>query len=567
MPKVDRTFKAEDTPSDHDVDNSGDDQVRGVDAIHQPANPQDNPVRVLSRQSTSESVTGLDSKEKEKAIQCAIRMFREVGQLMDYIPQDNKATNLWESILRSMNSMGQILGEDALKYSHPRPNPNLNGVDVLYRVRLMQTGEADRFWYQDVPFPGIDLEKKDPVEKEDEVSILDVIIDVEGTVATKEVPTVPRSENRKEWHLYGRKKFIFGEDIKLTKQKLPAIRIYSTILMNALSKLITYYPGVASDFTILSHPYKVLLLHLPMIVAFRATCENKTAPLSNVLAIPDDKLRAREVEFQGYRNQGSGRNKTDGTSSMTKINSNTVDWKCFSTEEKILKVLDLGTSVVNFQTKELWKDSTYDFQKAHKMEKCSANLAHHIDVLLAQVIERYWEEIVPELEDHMQNRASFDRLWVLFKPGVDVFAMVKGQLAGFVVVSCETRPPKKDPKTPEDEVDQVVVTAWNLAYTGSKLYRDAKPFIIPKFEGTKDICSLSVYPTWCHPKETEERGKLRDRGEKYYNLIRRSPPAHLYYDGDILEGAERYFKPVHDFPIKPFYSLSDVCLSIRVRSS
>ena len=466
---------------------------------------------------------------------------RETVGLLDILPDDGKEAiqSRKQNLERSVQEFEAVVGPEIGKPSGPKR------VDIMYRVRLKEQGSSDKYWYQDVPFAGIDLERLEPAENE-HTSIFNVLVDVEGKIETDRV-TPP--ETSKTWK--GRKDFEFGKDVSMTLQAVPAMRIYSSQLLSRLHALITYYPSQTGEFNIVLHPYKVLLLHYPMIAAFRATYKGPNKLINGDLMVTADKLKLHGRAGPGSSTPGYGESTpTNGFSQDLKnnnINSSAAlalsdrlsNDKELSPEKQIQNILDRESSR-DFETGELWKD--HDFGE----ERCDQATAYHIGVLLAFLAPAYYRQIIPELELHDSGNASFDKLWNLFQPGIDVYATVNGQYAGFVVLSCETHPAKKDSTDREQGVERVVVSAWNLAYVGHRIYRDAKNFVIPFFKGTREITSLEVIPTRYLDKDLKNgqksrRVQLQERGQKYYEMIRNNP-AYRAYKGHTLEKGSKWVR-------------------------
>ncbi|RDW61106.1 hypothetical protein BP6252_12489 [Coleophoma cylindrospora] len=160
--------------------------------------------------------------------------------------------------------------------------------------------------------------------------------------------------------------------------------------------------------------------------------------------------------------------------------------------------------------------------------------AEHISVLLDYLEPRYLDVIKPAEERHQDGVASYNTLWLLFKPGCDVYARVGGMLAGLIFSSM-----KEDSIHIEDRVhgtkrwkDFWTVKAWHLNYVNGKLVRVPRSFKINKFDGEKEITTLPIFPADC--LNTVDNGKTRDklvaRGQTYFDFLK-SVPVHLVYEG------------------------------------
>ena len=250
-----------------------------------------------------------------------------------------------ESIVKSLRS-----SRKSSKSSEAARN-----VDILYRARLIEQGNSDRYWYQDVPFSGIDLEQIEPTETE-YISIFDVIVDVDGKI---EIENVPPDEKRETWK--GRKNFEFGKDISITRQQIPAIIFKAPLLLSALKCLINYYPSQAGDMSFVPHPYKMLLQHYPMLAAFRSTYKGTNKAIAGHLMVTNNKLQVHEpasisrshvsIVGPGEKNtmlgnpiQTQKNARKDPSTIMATSDSHFVG-KHLMPEQQIKQILDLKTSL------------------------------------------------------------------------------------------------------------------------------------------------------------------------------------------------------------------------------
>jgi len=161
-----------------------------------------------------------------------------------------------------------------------------------------------------------------------------------------------------------------------------------------------------------------------------------------------------------------------------------------------------------------------------------------LNVLLHAFKRHYVKNFAPEEARHKVGFASYGLIWFLFRPGVDVYARVGGKLAGLVFERCEKRGQRLRAGAYVREDDRVggssywVVHCWSLTYNDRRIVKTFHEIFVDKFRGERSITSLPVFP--CSYLDNLDGGKtrarLQDLGEKYYNIIRRSP-AHLKYCG------------------------------------
>jgi hypothetical protein len=184
-----------------------------------------------------------------------------------------------------------------------------------------------------------------------------------------------------------------------------------------------------------------------------------------------------------------------------------------------------------------------DFQKENE----------HLNILL-NYFERHWVKDFAPVEARFLNAGatSYDRLWLLFKPGTTVYARSGGKLAAYIFESYEENRREDRGRVVPIGLEEVGVdyrrrewnaTCWFLTYNGRRIVRTSHKFLIKEFPGEKDITSLPVFPSEYLDSLDGGRtkSKLTDLGEKYYKIVKESP-AHLEYFGptwDLGDGVGR----------------------------
>lgn len=153
-------------------------------------------------------------------------------------------------------------------------------------------------------------------------------------------------------------------------------------------------------------------------------------------------------------------------------------------------------------------------------ESCDdAETYHHIGVLQKYLEDNLGDKILAE--DQRYNKptpvATFEMLWMLFKPGMDVYAQIDDQRGGFVLQSCQ-------PVSDNSKVGKPMplkVLMWYLDYDGRILGRRQHEVTIVPFEGEREITSLKVFPACFLDKDSDlsPRKKLEARGEKFYSML------------------------------------------------
>lgn len=148
--------------------------------------------------------------------------------------------------------------------------------------------------------------------------------------------------------------------------------------------------------------------------------------------------------------------------------------------------------------------------------------AHHISVLQKYLEDNLGDKILEEDERYKRPTpvATFEMLWMLYKPGTDVYATIDDQRGGFVVQSCSaTADPSK--AIAMGRLSPLKIQMWYMDFDGRYLGRRQHEVIIVPFEGEREITSLKVIPARyldCDP-ETSPRPALEARGEKFYKML------------------------------------------------
>ena len=166
------------------------------------------------------------------------------------------------------------------------------------------------------------------------------------------------------------------------------------------------------------------------------------------------------------------------------------------------------------------------------VELCERNVDayEHLGILQDVLFERSGKAVEAERQRHARGVATFDMLWLLFRPGTNVYVddHEDGEYNAFVIRTVSAGD-SWGPSSP------LTIEAWNITYDGSQLGRHLKFFIQPVYEGEKEISSLKVFPCEFWKEESKEgeknkplRLKLEERGKMFFKLAQRQC---MDYDG------------------------------------
>ena len=159
---------------------------------------------------------------------------------------------------------------------------------------------------------------------------------------------------------------------------------------------------------------------------------------------------------------------------------------------------------------------------------------YHITTLLDFLKPTYTKSIKPSEDRHREGVSSYDTIWLLLKPGCEVYAKSGGMLAGFILSSTKEDSTRfSNAQRGDDRWEYFwTIKAWCLTYTSGKFVRTSRSFRISKFEGEREITSLAIFPARFLDASDNfaTRKRLEARGRKYFEYTQ-NVPLHLGYRG------------------------------------
>ena len=153
----------------------------------------------------------------------------------------------------------------------------------------------------------------------------------------------------------------------------------------------------------------------------------------------------------------------------------------------------------------------------------NVNAYEHLGILQDVLFERSGEAVKAERQRHARGVATFEMLWLLYKPGTDVYCDgdADDNYSAYVVKSVSGGMFR-------GRSAPLSIVLWRMDYDGNKVGRCIEPFTLPVYDGEKEITSLIVVPCeyWKeNSKEGEEtktlRQKLEERGKTFFKLAQR----------------------------------------------
>jgi len=217
--------------------------------------------------------------------------------------------------------------------------------------------------------------------------------------------------------------------------------------------------------------------------------------------------------------------------------------------------------------------------------KRNANLQDPIAEKHLSLLVDYMESAYQSTVEHLsalleKNEITYDLLWALFEPNVEVYATCNGTSASRCVVynHCEERTRRSGAK-------YLYIDTRYLNTDGKVLGEATAGIEIDRFRGTKRIELLPAYPLKHHPEQDKVREDLIEYGRKFVSLMgshHRQYEGKAFYIDDEGEIVSRYVKgrimvdavcfqehkPNYPCPrvqkVRPRYSILGVCDTIKL---
>ena len=166
---------------------------------------------------------------------------------------------------------------------------------------------------------------------------------------------------------------------------------------------------------------------------------------------------------------------------------------------------------------------------------CSEIAYSHLQLLLSSV-KATMTEVVGPAEKKLSRPVpvvTFDTLWYLFKPGVDIYSELsyEDQYEASIVSGSKMQ------ALDQEEMRKHQRAGWevnmiDIESNGVKIGRTMSSTIIEWFEGEREVTSLSLYPSeyWDRKDGGKRRKAFEERGEKLFRLLQ-AGPKQMQYDG------------------------------------
>lgn len=159
----------------------------------------------------------------------------------------------------------------------------------------------------------------------------------------------------------------------------------------------------------------------------------------------------------------------------------------------------------------------------------------HLKVLWNWFHPHYCKEIEPEILLHQAKRVTYQKLWLLYKPGTIVFTGEGNQIDCYIVHRLY-HPLVKVSSGYREQTWVWSLSLWRFDFDGSRLVRSTRgqEVQVSQFFGDKDIAKLQFIPIGFMNPDQGTKQELIDRGKLHYKLVRQAPVLQRY--GGALSG-------------------------------
>lgn len=173
-------------------------------------------------------------------------------------------------------------------------------------------------------------------------------------------------------------------------------------------------------------------------------------------------------------------------------------------------------------------------QQEDNAEERAAQLKH-MRVLNGFLRDDYQDKVLPTLAllTETTPTISFEMLWFLFRPGIDVYLQTSEGVSAAVVYKVE-----RDIITIDRPYRRWYVKCWRMASNGSRVARVTCIGVIARYDGCREVTSLPVCPTgiWDAHDGGSRRAKIMQRNKISLEALRKGS-LHVQYDGpDLSDG-------------------------------
>ena len=162
----------------------------------------------------------------------------------------------------------------------------------------------------------------------------------------------------------------------------------------------------------------------------------------------------------------------------------------------------------------------------------------HLGLLEKYLQDRMGPSVLAEKQRHARGYATFEMLWMLFKPGTDVYLrhFIDSSLSAAVVESTNEESRLTYPNILE-------MKFWYMQYNGTHLGRKRDARDQSRYDGEKEIAKLEVFPCQFLNEDVAQEGfksqrtRLEERGKMFWRLTKKQC---MHYDGSTAHYTQEH---------------------------
>lgn len=169
---------------------------------------------------------------------------------------------------------------------------------------------------------------------------------------------------------------------------------------------------------------------------------------------------------------------------------------------------------------------TDDSHGAKNTPKYGTETIQHLAILL-EYLEPFYARSIAAIQAKLDKPTAvitWKNLWLLYKPGQEVYIDYRGKWRSGVVMDAKTRrshPENNDPRQPS-EPQQFGVHCWNLSSDGDDIGRKQHIIRVEEYEEERKVTLLPVYPCsmWDQKDDNKRKSSFKKRGKLYFDVLR-----------------------------------------------
>lgn len=153
----------------------------------------------------------------------------------------------------------------------------------------------------------------------------------------------------------------------------------------------------------------------------------------------------------------------------------------------------------------------------------------HLGLLEKYLQDRMGPSVLAERQRHARGYATFEMLWMLYKPGTDVY-LYHHQCSSHSAAVVEST----DEESRRTYHNVLRMNVWYMRYNGTFLGRESEARYLSPYDGEKEIAKLEIFPCHFLNENIDQEGfksqrtRLEERGKMFWRLTKKQC---MHYNG------------------------------------